>query len=251
VREVGELTRSGRRIRKRVFETEPGIRVPALLVTPERVADGSPLIFVVGHDRSTVFRPDGLVDRWAGRGHRVLLADLRGMGETAPAPRNIKAPGPLGADEREAFLSFDLDRPLLGQRVHDVLRVLDALDGASRSGVHLFGIGAGGPIALHAAALDPRITRLTLERSVLSWSDVVRSRIPRDQLANVVPRALEFYDLPELAASLAPRPLMVINPIDPSQRPVTAAALEQGLDIVRLAYRSSNAEARLELRVEP
>jgi hypothetical protein len=53
----------------------------------------------------------------------VLALDLRGLGETAPGPPP-KGPNDFGADAKEAFLALHLDRPLLGQRVLDVLLVL-------------------------------------------------------------------------------------------------------------------------------
>src|SRR5205085_11356947 len=112
----------------------------------------------------------------------------RGSGETAPEGKS-----PVGIDWKEAFLGIHLNRPLLGQRVRDVLSVNEGMGGAC----HLAASGAAGPVALHAAALDPRIPEVTIERSILSWSSVVKTPITQNQLANVVPGALEFYDLPD------------------------------------------------------
>ncbi|MBX6312846.1 MAG: acetylxylan esterase [Isosphaeraceae bacterium] len=248
IREVGEVRQPGRRVRKLVFPTEPGIEVPALLVTPDEPAEGgAPLIVAIGHDRAAAFEPGGLVARWTGKGHAVLLVDPRGMGETAPTPRYHKTRD-FGPDSQEAFLALHLDRPLLGQRVFDVLRVLDALVDRTRDGVHLVGIGVGGPIALHAAALDPRIGQLTLERSILSWTEVAETPRARDQLSNVVPGALLAYDLPDLAASLAPRPLTIESPVAPTQQPASKAALDEQCDPVRRAYQAKGAGDKLTIR---
>ena len=48
------------------------------------------------------------------------------------------------------------------------------------------------------------IKKVTLYRSLISWSDVVQNGLSRDQLAGVLPGVLESYDLPDLAARLAP-----------------------------------------------
>jgi hypothetical protein len=214
----GETLRDGIRVRKLVFTTEPGIEVPARLFTPGQADLVAPLTVVVGYDVAEAVGSSGPVDGLIKQGKRVLVADLRGMGETSPPPGR---PGPLGVGVHEAFLSLHLGRPLLGQRVGDLLAVIAALVDESRGGIDLIGRGAAGPVALHAAALEPRIASLTIEGAIASWSDVVRTPLTKDQLTNVVPGVLASYDLPDLVASLAPRPLTIRAPVDPAGRPAS------------------------------
>jgi hypothetical protein len=68
---------------------------------------------------------------------------------------------------------------------------------------------------------------VTLERSLLSWSDVVERGLSRDQMGNVVPGVLTAYDLPDLAARLAPLPLTIVNPVDAMGTPVSQSSLER------------------------
>ena len=214
----GEARWGGGTVRKLVFTTEPGIKVPARLFTPAKADGATPLAVVVGHDVAEATGPAGPVEGLLQEGRRVLVADLRGMGETAPAAGR---PGPLGVGVKEAFLSLHLGRPLLGQRVGDLLAVLAALADESPGGFSLVGHGTAGPIALHAAALEPRVVALTIDGAITSWSEVVRTPLSRDQLANVVPGALASYDLPDLAATLAPRPLSIRSAVDPTGRPLS------------------------------
>jgi pimeloyl-ACP methyl ester carboxylesterase len=253
VTDVGTVRQAGRQVRKLLVRTEPGIEVPALLVTPGTVDEGSNLVVGVGLDRTDALGPNGIAEVRGRTGQRVLLLELRGMGETSPtlASNANSPPSHFGRDSREAFLALQLNRPLLGQRVFDLIRVLDALRDEVKTGVHLVGRGTGGPIALHAAALDPRVTRLTLDGSILSWDGVVRTPVTRDQLTNVVPRALERYDLPDLAASLAPRPLTILAPVDPAGRPLPMADLERAVGPVRQAYRSRHADEQLVFQTGP
>jgi hypothetical protein len=72
-------------------------------------------------------------------------------------------------------------------RVRDLLAVVGRLAEDGREEVGLIGVGSAGPIVLHAAALDGRIRRVRLERSLLSWTDVATTPIGRNQLTNVVP----------------------------------------------------------------
>jgi len=248
IREAGEVQKNGLRVRKLVFQTEPGIEVPALWIDPaEPAGDKAPLIVVVGSDRAAALKPGGLVERWTGQGRAVLLLDPRGMGETAPSPR-YHAGKDFGPDSQEVFLALHLDRPLLGQRVFDILGALDALGDRIGAGVHLIGVGDGGPIALHAAALDRRIGELTLERSILSWTEAAGSTRPRRQLSNVVPGALLDYDLPDLAASLAPRPLTIAAPITAAGEPASEAGLDEFRDALSRAHQAGGAEGKLIIR---
>ena len=75
---------------------------------------------------------------------------------------------------------------------------------------------------LHAALLDEKglIKEVTLERSLSSWEDLVKQGISRDQLGNVVPGALRVYDLPDLAARLAPSAGAHRGPVDAGGRTV-------------------------------
>jgi cephalosporin-C deacetylase-like acetyl esterase len=245
-RRLGILTRTGYRIEKLAFDVEPGIVVPGLLFAPEGAGPDSDLVIAAGGSRAELTRPGSAVLSAVGAGRRVLLVDLRGMGETAPnaaaGPRND-----FGPDTREAFLALHLDRPLLGQRVGDLLAVVWTMAPLAPRGIELWGFGTAGPIALHAAALDSRVSAVRLERSLVSWSAVARTRLSRDQLSNAVPGALLDYDLPELAATIAPRRLTLVETVDPAGKPVDSQALEAAYAPCLAAYRARGAEDHLAL----
>jgi cephalosporin-C deacetylase-like acetyl esterase len=242
---AGELKRDGYVIRQLSFDTEPGICVAGLLFVPEKPARDVPLVvYLHGEGKSADAAPQGAIAKLVQAGQRVLALDLRGQGETAPAP--AKGPNYFGVDQKEAFLALHLNRPLLGQRVYDLLAVLEGMPDLAGDGVHLVGVGSAGPIALHAAVVDGRIRQLSLRESVISWSAVVRTPISINQLTNVVPRALEHYDLPDLAAALAPRRLAIRAAVDPAGKPVTHATLDAEYAACREAYRQAEANLVLE-----
>ena len=245
--EGASLERSGYRIRKLIFETEPGIRVAGLMFVPEGADDaGQVVIYLHGDGKATDAQPGGPIERLVKAGQRVLALDLRGMGETTPESNRRNSA--FGGDVKEAFLGLHINRPLLGQRVLDLLAVVEEMTSTAPQGFHLIGIGSAGPIALHAAAFEPRIRQLTLERSIVSWSDVVRTPISRDQLTNVVPGVLTHYDLPDLAAALAPRPLTIREPVDPAGKRVPLKALEEAYASCKSEYARQKAEKELLLQ---
>jgi dienelactone hydrolase len=223
LRVVGTLSARGRTIRKLAFDVEPGIVVPALDLAAAGSDRPSPVVVKAGVDWVRDLDKPGAIDELLKSPARTILINPRGTGETGPGGES--RPGsPFGRDWKEAFLAIHLARPLLGQRVVDVFSILESLqaeqgDGA---GFHLVGVGLAGPVVLHAALLDEKglIQEVTLERSLSSWGDLVKQGISRDQLGNVVPGALRVYDLPDLSARLAPRPVHIETPVDASGQPI-------------------------------
>jgi dienelactone hydrolase len=242
------IDRDGYTIDTWAFATEPGVAVPVLLFRPDAPAEGRPWVVYVGADRALA-APGGEIERRLKAGEAVALVEPRGMGETAPGVPDPAKPGFFGTDAKEAFLSFHLARPLLGQRAYDLLQALRALE--QPAGFTLIGVGNGGPIVLHAAALDDRIKGVEVERSVVSWSAVARGTIARDQLSSAVPGVLEDYDLPELATLIAPRPLTIRAALDAAGTPATQAALDVAYAPATAAYRDRQAAERLVLRAGP
>ncbi len=246
IKKPSQFPRNDLIVQKWPTETEDGMVVPMLYFTMSRPAsvERKPTIVYVGTDRSLADR-GGPIERLVAGGADVVLIEPRGMGETAPGDR----PGATGVDTREAFLSLHLDRPLLGQRVYDVLWVLTVLSlTAKPHGIELIGVGQGGPIVLQAMAMDERVKGATLERSSLSWSAGVRNPAKRASLADVVPGVLQSYDLPDLTAAIAPRRLTIREPLDPSGKPVSQEVLDAAYALARAAYKAAGAEEKLILQ---
>jgi cephalosporin-C deacetylase-like acetyl esterase len=189
---------------KVVYETEKGILLPGLRF--KHIAPKGPTVLWLPDNG---LPKDGKLPAWLDaqyqKNHQEIWAfDLRGLGETAPATKSAY----FGADSKEAFLAMHLNRPLLGQRVLDVLSLLKTINSEN---VQIVGVGTTGPVALHAAALNGQIRDVTLENSLRSWLSVVQQPVSYNQLTNVVPGVLKVYDLPELERALAPRPVTVRN----------------------------------------
>ena len=253
------ISRPGFTIRKLIFNVDnvdSSMIVPALDITSGRSDKSGPILVKIGVNAKHDLAAAGAIDALMRTAGRVVLLDPRGMGETDPGPTPGRNQSPFGTDVKEAFLSFHLNRPLLGQRVADVLRALAGLDAESsrgqggHNGFRVVGIGAAGPIVLHAALLDRDglIKEVVLERSLVSWTDVVEKGISRGQIGNVVPGVLEAYDLPDLAARLAPRPLRISDPVDAMGHPIPKADVERAYAACIQAYGPSS---RLELHAGP
>ena len=106
---------------------------------------------------------------------------------------------------------------MLGQRVTDILALLQALRRHPRTAGKPVRIAASGKLtvpALCAAALDPTVEALYLSGGLVSFRNIVDTETFTYPLANFVPKILNHTDLPELAASVAPRAIRLAGATD-------------------------------------
>lgn len=239
VEDTDTIQRNGYRIEKLIINREGEIPVPGLLFLPNKKGNKSPAtLYVDGRGKDADAAVDGSIAKLVSEGRMVLTIDVRGFGETADAPeRNA---GKYWNDEhRNAYIAMHIGRPLLRQRVEDVLAALDVLvqrEDVDSKAISLIGIGRAGPVVLHAAALDSRFADVTIqypsssggtktfgpnlgEEGIESWVDVVAAPLAHNQLTHVVPFALTRYDLFHLAQAISPRPVRILNPVDAYGKP--------------------------------
>jgi hypothetical protein len=117
-------------------------------------------------------------------------------------------------------------RTLVGLRVDDTIRAIDWL--ASRpdvdpAAITVYGTGAQGLVALHAAALDPRIAHVVAERSLVSYRTALEAGLHRNLSEVLIPDVLRHYDTPDLVAAIHPRPVTLINPVNAMGQPMRAS----------------------------
>ena len=220
----------------------PDVNLPAWLFRPEAASSSKPVVLMLHPaGRNAAWHEGELCIQLALSGLTVCAADVRGIGDLSPE-FSAGAPGYVRSHQSEedyAWSSLILGRPLLGQRVTDILAVTHAL----RTGFGLQGrtivIAAFGKMtvpALLAAALEPDIDRLYLAGGLLSYRNIVETEDYRHPFADFVPNLLAHTDLPELVAGLAPRRVLIAGAVDAmgantsvaNVRNTYAAALQRG-----------------------
>jgi dienelactone hydrolase len=139
--------------------------------------------------------------------------DVRGSGESQPDTCGANSfHNPYGSDFFYAIHSIMLDYPYLGQKTHDVLRVLAWLGAHGHEEVHLAGKGRGALPATFAALLDPRVARVTLKNALASYTAIAESEEYRWPLSALLPNVLEQFDLPDCYRALERKTLRQIEP---------------------------------------
>jgi dienelactone hydrolase len=194
----------------------PHVWLPAWLFLPKREWTRL-LLLLEPNGRNGQWHEDELYPRLAAAGIAVCAADVRGTGDLQPA----FSPGAAGYtrehqnEENYAWASLILGRSLLGQRVTDIMAITAALASSyPRANVAVAARDKLTVPALCAAALEPRIQKLYLSRHLVSWRSIAETERYSQPLANFVPDVLRHTDLPQIAHSIAPRPVMVAGATD-------------------------------------
>jgi hypothetical protein len=187
-----------------------GVWAPAWLFQPKQPDASKPVYVVLESGGRRSWHEGELFDRMAAAGCVVCAPDLRGLGDLTPefsrgAARHARE---HNNDEHWAWASLILGAPLAGQRVADILAVVDALrargDLAGRR-IEVCAPAALAVPAIFAAALSPAIAALYLSGGLVSFRSIVDTESYGHPFGNFVPRLLNHTDLPELVAGAGQR----------------------------------------------
>jgi hypothetical protein len=232
--------------------TAPEVWIPGYLYEPK--SGGSDrLILILDPSGRAHWQEDALYDRLASSGHAVCALDVRGVGDLAPefGRGAARYNASHSTEQHYAWSSLILGKPLLGQRVTDILAAAHALRARPALAGKRVVLAARGILtaaAQFAAALDPAIGSLYLSGGLVSFRNVIEteeylgggyhSRGPVDLFGSFVPRLLLHTDLPDVTASIAPRRVVLAGVTD-------AAGKRMEVEAVRQVYaRAGNVEIR-------
>ena len=253
IRQVVTTPRKGYRVEKVEFVSEPGIYIPAWVFVPERRTDNQKvLLFATEAGTENEGMELGRYEKLALEGRLVISVDVRGIGETKP-PHMPPNGGPaqfrhlFDSETAMSYMAWYMDESLLGMRVQDVIRSVDfALTRASE--VHLTGQGAGAVWALYAAALDPRISSVVAERGLASYRHLARTDRYLHNAGIFVRGVLQHFDLPQVAAQIAPRPLTLVTAVDAMKRALPLDAAKESYRATQEAYGKAGGADKLKIR---
>jgi dienelactone hydrolase len=233
------LGRPGYRIDLISFPVEEGLDLWGLLAVPEGKGRRPAVLLADPRLRAaTAEAPGADLDDLARRGHVVLALELRGNPTAADPPSRPSLLGPLAATYRRASV---VGKSLAGMRAADVRRGVDLL--AARGDVDALRIDAIGrgtfamPVLL-AAVLDPRVARVALVESPVSYRAVLGHSIHKDLPESLLPGVLLRFDVGDLVLALAPRPVALVDPVDPVGQALGRAEADRELGDVLAADRA-------------
>ncbi len=214
------------------FEPEPGVRLAAR-VEPGNEAD-APRVVLLDLDGGEAASASPMAAALRQDGWSLVTLDLRATGRLAVPSDKIGN----ARDHNSAQWGLWIGRPLMGQWVHDVRRLLDALAAASGDRPRetaLVGLGPGGLVALAAAATDPRVSTVAAVGTLASYVSDEPYRGQR--LGTIVPGLLrDVGDVAHLAALVAPRRVVIAGGVSGGGRRLEAGRLHQMFEPAARAF---------------
>jgi cephalosporin-C deacetylase-like acetyl esterase len=223
-----KATGDGFRTETIALESEPGVTLDGVVAVPGQ-AGAHPAILWMDATPLDDIAASADFARLAKTGHVVLALHPRGvLGEPPPNPSQL-ALGPYMALFQRAVA---VGRTIVGLRIDDTIRAVDWLASrpdVDRSAITVYGTGAQGMVALHAAALDPRISRIVAERALVSYRTALQAGLHKNLSEVLIPSVLTRYDTPDLLIATHPRPVVLVNPANAMGQPEREANVRQAL----------------------
>ena len=220
----GVVVRPGYTIDKIEMRPEAGITVPALLFLPSAGRPRKPaVLYVNAEGKAADAAEGGPIEAIVRAGNIVLAIDPRGWGEGGPP---VGQRGDYSSSQKLAMRAILVGKTMVGMQTGDVLAAFEWLAGrpdVAPKRISVIGKGNGGVLALYAAALEPRISRVACERSPASYMDIVRAKTHEGVTGIIVPGVLHDFDLPDVAVSLKPRSVWIVT----EEKPDYASWLRQ------------------------
>ena len=254
--------KDGYRIESLTFVSEPGDRVPALLLIPDGVTPSHPAPAVaVWHQHNGEYHlgksePAGLAGApmhhtavaLAREGYVVLCPDALCFEERQDPTERLKG----GNYERFEFLRHVVrGRSLAWKSVLDMRRAVDLLcerPEVQSDRLGCYGHSMGSTHAWLVGPLEPRL-RCVVGNCCLPTYEAIEAEHLLHCFPNFVPGWAPFGDTPDIAALIAPRALHLNLGETDTGSPIASA--RRGLERIARAYEAAGAADRFTSFVEP
>ena len=242
---TGRYQRDGYDIEKYFVKGEGDYVIPYLLMVPDNT-NNKALLYLHPSGKAAEAMPGGEMEWFVRQGFTVLAPDLLGIGEMGP--------GIFTGDSYIGSISYNLlytstliARSIVGVMAGDVVRLAQLLK--KRKNIdYLYAVAYKelSPVLLHAAAFDTVIRRVALIKPYSSYKSIVMNQFYKPSFVNgMVPGALTVYDLPDLAASLAPRKLLIVGVTDQEGKPNNSESINEDTSIIYSYYEHKKAKEQL------
>jgi hypothetical protein len=233
---TGRFQRDGYVVEKYFLKGEGDYVIPYLLMKPEQ-SNHKALIYLHPSGKSAEASPGGEIEWFVRNGFTVLAPDMLGTGEMGPG--KFKGDSFVqGVSYNVWFLSMLIGKSIVGIQAGDVVKLahlikkgndIDEIYGLARKEM--------APTLLHAAAFDSSINRVALIEPYSSYRSLIMNRFyDPGFISSTVPSAIQAYDLPDLAASLAPRKLMIASITDGEGKALNDNNSNEDLQVIQSSY---------------
>lgn len=210
--QIGAVREEAYTVEKYLTKGEGDYSFPYIIFRPKQ-STGEYAVYLNAAGKSD---PDAIsteIEPMVAKGVTVLAPDLVGYGEMGPG--TLKGDAWIdGVSHNMLYLSNLIGRSLVAVKAADLVSLVKMLK-ATEKASKITGVANGemAAVILHAAAFCNDIDKVVLTGDICSYYSMVSQETYDTHAAlNIVPGALKAYDLPDLAASLAPRAISIVPP---------------------------------------
>ena len=206
IEEKGNVQRNGYTVYKTIVRSAGEVPLPVLTVYPEGEIRET-VLWLHEQGKQKIADSAVLIEEYLARSYAVVMADLRGLGETKD-PASFNDAKYYNQEYRNAMIALHIGKPLVGQRTTDVMTLADYIyqhERLSKGNVHIMANGVAALSVIHAAVLDSRLKRITVTQLLPSFTDIYTRPTRLDWYSSVIPNVLSYYDIPDLVAYLKDR----------------------------------------------
>ena len=219
---AGRFQREGYTVEKVIINCQDCIPIPCLVFVPDGGEKHPAVLYLAYLGKEMDAQEGGLIESIVRSGSIVLAPDLPGCGElTVEVHRDDSVI--RGVSYNLVFGAQLIGRSVTGIQAESILRAyryLAARGDVIENDIGAIARGSSGPALMHAAAFESGLKRVALLESPMSWESVLLHQYYNQVIGStIVPSALKYYDLPDLLGLMAPRSLLVVDPVDGDGEP--------------------------------
>lgn len=208
---MGRIQRNGYAVEKYFLQGEGNYVIPYLLMIPDK-GTSKTLLYLHPAGKEAEASPGGEMEWLVREGFRVLAPDVLGVGEMGDGDFSGDA-FIDGISHNVWYASLLIGRSIVGIQAGDIARLIATVKSNSAdASIYAMARKEMTPLLIHSAAFIPDIKAVALFEPLLSYRSVVMNRFYESAfIMGAVPAALTAYDLPDLAATIAPRKLLIVG----------------------------------------
>ena len=237
------------------FQSEPGYFVPCSFLIPDGIEKPLPTVICLqGHSTGAhlslgIPKFPGDENSIAGNRDYAVRAVQEGFCAIAMEQRYMGSCGqsetgkPACLTDGVSLPSVLLGRTAIGERVWDIMRLIDVMEKelfeyVDKERIICMGNSGGGTATFYTSCMDDRIYLSMPSCSVCTYEASIIALRHCD--CNYIPGIRKYFNMGDLGCLIAPRRLVMVNGIEDSIFPIKGA--EESFDIIKKAYKKAGKE---------
>lgn len=195
---VGDITKNNLRFSRFIVRRHNEVPIPLLVVYPPAIK--KVVAWFHPNGKHVIADSTSLIQSCINNGIALIIPDIRGIGELEDKA-DLNDPKYYNKEYRNAMIALHIGKPLVGQRVTDMLTVLRFIEEDEKlkgKSVELHCTGLLNVPAIHTAMFNEKLDLVMIFPQVSYVHSNLINPLQKDTYSSVVPGMLKYYNLGDL-----------------------------------------------------